>query len=267
LHNQTSSMKFHYYLIALLLIISCKKKDPNPDLCAGNNLSVTGNAEDHIVTISGSGGRVPYTYSMDGVNFNDSNTFPEIENGVYTVYVKDYKGCIRSDEVLVEDPVNSFRDSRDNKLYKTTTIGNQVWMAKNLNFSDLATCFDNEPSNCEKYGGLYNFQIATTVCPTGFHLPSEAEWDILVNGLGGYSNNADKIKSDGETSFEALIGSGGYNPSNLSNVFINENLSHFWTSTSVNDNEAYIITLSSSNDIVKSYGPKSNGISVRCIKD
>jgi uncharacterized protein (TIGR02145 family) len=75
---------------------------------------------------------------------------------------------------------DTFMDARDNKTYKRINIGEQVWMAKNLNYDASGSkCYDNDPANCEKYGRLYNWETAMEACPQGWHLPSDADWDKL----------------------------------------------------------------------------------------
>ena len=78
-------------------------------------------------------------------------------------------------------------DSRDGKIYKTVKIGNQTWMAENLNYRTKkgSYCYDNKESNCDKYGRLYTWKAAMKACPSGWHLPSKEEFEVLINKVGG----------------------------------------------------------------------------------
>jgi uncharacterized protein (TIGR02145 family) len=86
-----------------------------------------------------------------------------------------------------------FTDSRDGKQYKAIgyeykieiyegfkPIWSVVWMGENLNYNASGSiCYLNDPDNCNKYGRLYNWETAMTVCPSGWHLPSYEEWREL----------------------------------------------------------------------------------------
>ena len=83
---------------------------------------------------------------------------------------------------------NIIVDSRDGKEYKTVKIGEQVWMAENLAYKPSSGnywAYDNDYTNVVKYGYLYDLEIAKEVCPTGWHLPSDNEWSVLIEYLGG----------------------------------------------------------------------------------
>jgi uncharacterized protein (TIGR02145 family) len=113
---------------------------------------------------------------------------------------------------LSSQQYGSLKDSRDGKIYKTVKIGEQEWMAENLNTDrfrngDLipeaktdeewqkagankqpAWCYyDNDPVNGTKYGKLYNWYAVNDprgLASVGYHIPSDAEWDVLTTYLG-----------------------------------------------------------------------------------
>jgi uncharacterized protein (TIGR02145 family) len=111
----------------------------------------------------------------------------------------------------------TFTDSRDNRVYKFVKIGSQVWMAENLAYLPVVSpssdgsetspyyyVYGYEGTNVETakaeanyttYGVLYNWVAAKTACPTGWHLPSQAEWSILPDFLGSFAGG--KMKESG----------------------------------------------------------------------
>ena len=125
---------------------------------------------------------------------------------------------------------NTFVDSRDNQVYRIVNIGNQTWMAQNLNYryepqakgDSSSYCYNNVADSCSKYGRFYLRNAAMDiaglvpgnkpldfssdsscrvsgnvrgVCPEGWHLPSKAEWDTLVAFVGGPKMAAKKLKA------------------------------------------------------------------------
>ncbi len=87
----------------------------------------------------------------------------------------------------------TFTDSRDNKAYKWVKIGSQIWMAQNLNYN-IAGSGCNQ---CETYGRLYTWDAANRACPSSWHLPSDSEWQTLIDYLGGSGVAGGKMKSTG----------------------------------------------------------------------
>jgi len=106
--------------------------------------------------------------------------------------------------------IGTFTDSRNGKTYKTTKIGTQTWIAQNLNYDTKGSkCYNNNPENCQKYGRLYNWSAAIKACPSGWHLPSNKEWEILYRYADGTSNNNSPYKS--ETAAKYLKAKSGWN--------------------------------------------------------
>jgi uncharacterized protein (TIGR02145 family) len=198
-------------------------------------------------------------------------------------------------------------DTRDGKKYKTVKIGNktiaQTWMAENLNYvykdsNAVNKCYENEAANCNKYGRLYNWEEAMGVCPTGWHLPSDKEWQTLLDLAGGNKFDRKKLKSKnawennkcievddrGRTvcgtndyGFSALPG-GFSDPEGL---FGKDSLGNFkehfydigingkwWSATELNINYAYFRSMNYyAAEVSRNHLDKSFLYSVRCVKD
>lgn len=104
----------------------------------------------------------------------------------------------------------TFTDERDGQVYKYTTIGDQVWMAENLNYnSEYSVCYDNDESNCDFWGRLYSlreggdksnpldFAMLDSLCPAGWHVPNIHEWYRLIVSVGNRNSReaAKRLKS------------------------------------------------------------------------
>lgn len=102
----------------------------------------------------------------------------------------------------------SFKDDRGG-TYKWVNIKGQIWMAENLNYDTKNTgskCYDNKETNCTTYGRLYHWDAATKACPSGWHLPSEAEWKTLVNNTGGDPKASRNLKA--KSGWDSYSGNG-----------------------------------------------------------
>jgi len=108
------------------------------------------------------------------------------------------------------DGEGTFIDERDGREYKYVIIGTQTWMAENLNYDvpgvTTDVCHSNNTANCDKYGRLYNWNTALTACPSGWHLPSDAEWTALTNFVG--TNPGTKLKATSGWNAHATYGNG-----------------------------------------------------------
>jgi uncharacterized protein (TIGR02145 family) len=162
-----------------------------------------------------------------------------------------------------QDTAN-FKDPRDSKTYKTITIGSQTWMAENLAYKAGSGCwaYGDDINNVTKYGYLYNYEIAKTVCPPGWHLPSDAEWQILITYLGGEKAAGSKLKENG---FLALAG--GFR--NGFGIYSGIGTHGLWWSSTWGSalNAWYRLMTFEGNKIEKRSLGKISGFSVRCVKD
>ena len=168
---------------------------------------------------------------------------------------------------------NTLKDLRDGKVYKTVKIGDQVWMAENLNFeTDSSFCYNDSAEYCAKYGRLYVWTAAMDACPSDWHLPDLAEWRMLLAAVGGDSIAGTKLKStsgwnsDGNGTDDfgfTVLPAGGWG----SKDFVGE-AAAFWTSEWYDeyDDYAYGIRLYTDTIVRKFYSNKYIGSSVRCVK-
>ncbi len=193
--------------------------------------------------------------------------------------------------------VFSTNESGTMVYYETVQIGPQCWFKKNLNVGTMIEyttdgirqtdndtiekyCYNNDPANCEIYGGLYEwneaikyvlFEIPRGICPLGWHIPNFAELQILINNLE-VAVNLNSLKAIGqgsgtnETGFEALLG--GYQFTN-GNFFDHiDSQAYFWSSTENGSDLATSMILYGESSVVtfSEDGFKTSGFSVRCIK-
>ncbi len=165
---------------------------------------------------------------------------------------------------------DSFTDERDGKLYKTVTIGNQIWMSENLAFKVDEGCwvYDNNPENVNKYGYLYNWKTAKLVCPSDWRLPTKNDFISLVESVG----------KKGKVAFQALIPGGSSGFSATFGGWVKENGTNFkntdeyglyWSSSPFKLDGAEFLSIDSRFKIAGVFGNgfRWYGYSVRCIKD
>ena len=142
--------------------------------------------------------------------------------------------------------------------YKTVKIGNQIWMAENLNINVSGSkCYDGKSANCNKYGRLYDWETAKSVCPSGWHLPSYEEWETLIETAGT------KLKS--ANGFAALPGGFGYSDGDYSDA---EDYGYWWIATEVDEDYAWLWSIDYEyEDVSSDYDYKANLYSVRCVQN
>jgi uncharacterized protein (TIGR02145 family) len=169
-----------------------------------------------------------------------------------------------------------FTDIRDGKRYKSVEIGSQIWMAENLNYAgdgSVGRCYDDNANNCAQYGRMYT--VSEVACPSGWHLPSNDEWNVLLNFAS--ANAGTKLKAaspdwDGTDyyGFGALPGGycGNACPDNNS-PFTGIGTTSFWWTASVSAPAPLSITrsISGSSSNVGEFQSYSNSrFYARCIQ-
>jgi uncharacterized protein (TIGR02145 family) len=202
--------------------------------------------------------------------------------------------------------------SCDGQSYRTVEIGEQVWMAENLNYAasgskcgeDDGKLSDDNTSNCDKYGRLYNWATAMAldascnastcasqvgakhqgICPSSWHIPNDDDLDKLVNFVessnscsnctakylkytDGWNNNGNNNGNGQDTyGFSALPG--GYGSNSDGSFYSVGNYGFWWSSTEYSSIYAYRWEM---NYIRESVGGSNIGkfglYSVRCVKD
>jgi len=179
------------------------------------------------------------------------------------------------------------------KTYKTVVIGGKTWMAENLNYQTASGswCYDNNSSNCYKYGRLYDWKTARTVCPAGWHLPSVAEWDKLTSAVGGtrtkyksintgkdffgWAGAGTKLKARSgwnnngngtdDYGFSALPGGRRGSDGNFNDA---GDHGSWWTATEDSDGDAYSRDMDYNTvSVLEGNYYKSSVVSVRCVQD
>ena len=207
----------------------------------------------------------------------------------------------------------SFTDLRDGKVYPTVQIGSQCWMTKNLNIGTKVTgltepannstigkyCFNDDEAYCNIYGGLYNWAemvqylngaTNTTswspvptgnvqgICPTGWHIPTDAEWTTLTTYLGGENGAGGKLKETSTTHWNSP-NTGATNESGFTSVpagnryydgsFFSLGLNGYWWSSTENDpsNSWGRSMYFYDSDVSRNYFGKYYGFSVRCLQN
>ena len=173
---------------------------------------------------------------------------------------------------------DSFTDERDGQSYDVVQIGDQIWMAENLNFAgtDLATfCPDGDDRNCKKYGRLYTWEAALKACPEGWQLPTRddlmkliaaAETSSSQPGVALKSTSGWFKKGNGTDAVHFNALPAGYKGDKFDGI---GGYAYFWASTTDADEPAFahylFLDFSSPVAEIKSFD-KNSARSVRCIK-
>ena len=199
----------------------------------------------------------------------------------------------------------SITDSRDGQTYKTTKIGEQVWMAENLNYADSTKtpsllkrnwCFNNELENCAVTGRLYTWAAAIDsvalydggngvdcgygktcmlptkvqgICPDGWHLPTKAEWETLFTEVGGQSIAGKVLRSQTGWYNNGMDGVGfsalPAGERHYDGTFLDDGYHGNFWNTT--EGNIHVLLDEKGDDVWVSDWVKNFGFSVRCLQD
>ena len=278
----------------------CWSTSQNPTISSSHSTSV--------------GGTGSFSSSITGLTANT------------TYYVRAYAtnsiGTQYGNQLSFQTPfaTGSFTDSRDGNVYKTVKIGSQTWMAENLKYlpnvvgpgtgsnttsyyyvygyDGTSVSSAKATSNYKTYGVLYNWPAAKQSCPSGWHLPSDSEWEQMENYLADNGFNYDGTTGGGRDKIaKALASKSGWNSSSPTGAVGNTDYSsyrnksgftalpggyrlnygyfynlgyygYWWSATEDGSDLAWRRYLYYDSSVVYRYhSNKDNGCSVRCVRD
>ena len=211
--------------------------------------------------------------------------------------------CKKKEHSSNPTPTSGTVKDVDGNVYHTVTIGTQVWMVENLkttkyndgttiplvtdstawpNLTTPGYCWYNNDEAAYKttYGALYNWYTVNTgkLCPSGWHVPTDAEWTTLTTYLGGESVAGGKLKETGTTHWqspnEGATNERGFNAlpagsRDYSGTFgyVGTN-GYWWSSSEYTASNAWYRSLYYYNiSVLRFYTNKHYGFSVRCLRD
>lgn len=186
--------------------------------------------------------------------------------------VKPFKPLTKS-----KNKTGTFVDERDGQKYSWVKIGKQIWMAQNLNYNtkDGHSHYpDADTTNAKKYGMFYDYSSLKTICPKGWHIPSNLEWRELEKNsgipedqlpmTGWHGDDLSDLITGGATGFNALFA--GIFKGNKS-TYVNER-AYFWTTKEEEDDYIFRrIFIKNHNRILAGNQGIAFCLSVRCVKD
>jgi len=223
-----------------------------------------------------------------------------VGNFIIEISVSDKQASVKDTLLMsvIDDPCGETETiSYEGETYTTVQIGKQCWIKENLNIGSMINdslemanqdtvekyCFDNIESNCDVYGGLYQWNEAMQysldegaqgICPDGWHLPTFSDLQALRSAV---NNSGNSLKSVGQGSgagagnntsgFSALLAGMRFEDTNFGNFNF---YGVFWSSTfnfATYDAARYLSVNSEDDTILLDYGNIHTGLSIRCLKD
>ena len=184
---------------------------------------------------------------------------------------------------------DNWYDLRDGQSYGTVLIGDQVWMTNNMNFNiplnwdgQLGSLISgsryyDDNLSYQDHGRLYywDIEVVNSVCPSGWHVPSDEEWMTLVSTTGGFDIAGGRLKKVGVDFWKSpnndAIDEFGFNAISTGMVMYDFNLidetGFYMTSTEDTYGNIWVYKFDYNSGKVIRYSSMKYGFGVRCIKD
>jgi len=275
--------------------------NPSTYFCSGNTIIAKCGGSEYDPSTQFCSGSTIYA-KCGGNEYNPSTHFCSSNTPVVRCGGNEYNTTTQ--ECTNNVIISFFTDTRNNKKYKTVDIGSQTWMAENLTYSppnnpptsynDDDGCPNKNDNNCATYGRLYSWvtamQLSTAfkntilgretktqgVCPTGWHIPSDVEWQTLATSVG--TNPGTKLKAtsgwpsgaNGTDNFGFTALPSGYIDvtSTPDKAYGFQTSGRWWTATDYDATNAINWAMAdTSSNVLHYYQTKRDMLSVRCVKD
>ena len=237
--------------------------------CVMNNKLVSGNYYGYYVCkadslVPASGNEVYLDKGCSSINEGDS-VFNK-QNGVAYDYYKCIDGVWKHYNTVDSTAFGKVKDERDGQTYRTIKIGEQTWLAENLNYEmeEGSYCYRDSSKYCNIYGHLYSQEAALTACPVGWHLPSTAEWKELPDSTKSILDLRD-FSWDGSNKYGFSALPAGYGTEISEYSYLGE-YAGWWTSTNYSSSNGYIFGVMQNGKKLYNYN-KYYRFSVRCVLD
>jgi uncharacterized protein (TIGR02145 family) len=256
---------------------------------------------------TGSETNIAADFFLSDYYLTTTSVFNLKENTFYNLSIKNNNEIVYQDKVFCTNQQSSTYTVNENQyatptednddyitpdMDDTVTIGTQIWATKNLNVTTYRdgtpitgwVDYEGNPTNGDIYGKLYTGDIIKNpkgLAPEGYHIPTDAEWTILTDYLGGLAVAGGKMKSTGTELWNAP-NTGATNESGFTGLpggflqgfnyaFNNQSTrGYFWSSSELETDSTklwYRYINHDNDDVVRVSASKINGFSVRLIKD
>jgi uncharacterized protein (TIGR02145 family) len=180
--------------------------------------------------------------------------------------------------VIIAQEQGTIKDPRDGHIYQWIKIGKKAWLAENVkyNANPGSWVYNNDSTNSALHGRLYNWNAAMTACPKGWVVPTDDDWALLIENLGGIDAAGGKLQEmdtlywkanknipESTKTISTLLGGVRHSDDTYTGI------SHWgglWSKTATNDMANDYLFAHGNKSIAKSSNVKGTALGVRCVK-